>query len=294
MSEMVEQEHLLEGLTHTPLGRLILAGVIQAGQGVRTREPWRVYGSYAVVVVTRGRGVYCDSQGRTIALGPGALIFVFPDLPHRYGPSVGQSWDEIYLTFDGPIFDLWRQEGLLASASPVCHWGEQGVAWAGRLQALVSTCSPEATELERLGTLHRFLNLLAEPLLARQPTMMPSEAEWLVRACVRLDTQLEEPLSLSAIADEVGLPYETFRKRFQQAKGVSPARYRMQRRVAMAQQLLRFAPDKTNQQIAESLGFADAFHFSRRFTEVTGQTPRAFREAIIKPPSPFDEKGGSN
>ena len=292
MSEMVEQEHLLEGLTRTTLGRLILAGEIRSGQGVRTREPWRVYGSYAVVVVTRGRGRYRDNQGRSIALGPGALIFVFPDLPHRYGPPAGQSWDELYLTFDGPVFDLWRRTGLLAPALPVCHWGEKGVEWAGRLQALVHACSPQASELERLGTLHRFLELLAEPLLAHQCAVVPTTEEWLVRACVRLDTQLEEPLSLSGLAQDVGLSYETFRKRFQQAKGVSPARYRMQRRVAMAQQLLRFAPDKTNQQIAESLGFSDAFHFSRRFTEVTGQTPKAFREEITKPPPRSDRDGG--
>ncbi|MBB6052711.1 AraC family transcriptional regulator [Armatimonas rosea] len=277
MSEMVEQERLLEELTRTALGRLILTGEIQGGHGVRTKERWRVYGSYAVVVVTRGRGRYQDSLGVDRKLGAGDVIFVFPDLPHRYGPPPSQSWDELYVTFDGPIFDLWRHEGLLNPAQPVCSGGELGLDWGRRLQALLGSHGPQASPQERLAFLHHFLELLAEPLLRETQEKSPTHDDWLARACVRLETQLEESLSLELVAQEVGLGYETFRKRFQQAKGVSPARYRMQCRIALAQQLLRFSPQRTNQQVAESLGFADAFHFSRRFTELVGETPRAFR-----------------
>jgi AraC-like DNA-binding protein len=278
MSEMVPQERFLEELTRTALGRLILAGEIFQGQGVRSRERWRVYGSYAVVVILRGRGRYQDSQGADCELVAGDVIFVFPDLPHHYGPPPNQHWDERYVTFDGPLFELWRREGLLDPAQPVWSGGERGLVWAKRLQALLGECSLQTSEHERLARLHRFLELLAEPLRVGKREQAPSAAAWLTRACLRLETQLEEPLSLEELAHEVGLGYETFRKRFQQAKGISPARYRMQCRMALAQQLLRFSPQRTNQQVAESLGFADAFHFSRRFTELVGETPRVFRQ----------------
>jgi transcriptional regulator GlxA family with amidase domain len=76
--------------------------------------------------------------------------------------------------------------------------------------------------------------------------------------------------------------YEQFRKRFQHEVGVSPARYRLQRRVEAARELLRYSPRMTNRQVAETLGFADEFHFSRRFTQITGSTPRDFRRAAIQ------------
>ncbi len=33
----------------------------------------------------------------------------------------------------------------------------------------------------------------------------------------------------------------------------------------------------SNKEVAEALGFSDAFHFSRRFKQMTGTAPRAFR-----------------
>jgi AraC-like DNA-binding protein len=82
---------------------------------------------------------------------------------------------------------------------------------------------------------------------------------------------------MTDIARRVGLPYETFRKRFTEAMGVSPARYRTQKRIEAACQLLRFTPQLTNREAAEALGFADEFHFSRRFKEKVGVSPRQYR-----------------
>ena len=36
----------------------------------------------------------------------GYLIFVFPDLAHRYGPGPDETWTEMYLVFNGPVFAL--------------------------------------------------------------------------------------------------------------------------------------------------------------------------------------------
>jgi len=36
----------------------------------------------------------------------------------------------------------------------------------------------------------------------------------------------------------------------------------------------------TDRQIAERLGFCDEFYFSRRFKQLTGRSPRQFREEL--------------
>jgi AraC-like DNA-binding protein len=279
MSKMVENEILLEALTYTNLGRAILAGEIQGGRGVRSKSRWRIYGSYAVVAILQGSGHYRDANGVHAEVCAGDLIFVFPDLPHWYGPRKRERWDEIYLTFDGPIFDLWRKEGLLNIVQPLCHLGENSTVWVNQLQQWIQARHSQESTIARLQALHSLLNLLLEPLLSREQKSAPQAEAWLSRACMRLETELGAPLILLDVAREVGLGYETFRKQFQRAKGVSPARYRMECRIAMAQQLLRFNPERTNQEVADSLGFTDAFHFSRRFTEIAGQTPRTYRVA---------------
>jgi AraC-like DNA-binding protein len=81
------------------------------------------------------------------------------------------------------------------------------------------------------------------------------------------------------VARALGVPYETFRKQFQRYVGVSPARYRTVRRIDAACALLQDSRN-TIQSVALRLGFADEYHFSRRFKQVNGLSPRAFRRQL--------------
>jgi AraC-like DNA-binding protein len=280
---MSGHENLLRGGAGSPLGRAILSGIHRAGQGVGSR--WRVYGSYAVVAVTGGTGLYRDTNGLRLELVPGDIVFVFPELAHWYGPRRGETWDEIYLTFDGPAFDLWRTAGILDSTRPVRRLGRQGLVFAGRLEAWVRRFAGLGDDSTRVRQMTELLTLLNEPLLAHDALGVDSGRgmDWYARARSLLETDLGRTsavadVTMAGVAEMVGMHYETFRKRFQHAAGVSPARYRTLRRIEAAKHLLRFSPQMTNRQIAETLGFADEYHFSRRFSEIAGVSPRAFRQ----------------
>jgi AraC-like DNA-binding protein len=272
---MTHHELLLNNDTLTPLGRLRLAGTITEGQGVIPRTPLRVYGSYAVVCVVRGRGKYRDSSGFQAEVRTGDAILVFPERAHWYGPSGRQGWDEVYVTFDGPVFDLWRQTGLLDAARPVrsCPPG-----FAKRLRDLLMTAARPESMAARLRDLNAFLLLLSELLPPLDGDAGTPGSEWAAEAKAMLETDLGLEMDLSEVALAVGMSYETFRKRFLKVVGVTPTRYRTRRRIEAARELLRYSPQMTNRQVAATLGFADEFHFSRRFKEWTGQTPRDFRE----------------
>jgi AraC-like DNA-binding protein len=82
-----------------------------------------------------------------------------------------------------------------------------------------------------------------------------------------------------AIARSLGLSYETFRKKFTRHTGQSPARYRLHRLIERARALIT-ERNLSNKQIAETLGFYDEFHFSRRFHQVTGRSTRDFRRSL--------------
>jgi AraC-like DNA-binding protein len=268
---------LLQNDLPTPLGVLRLSGIIIKGRGVETMPAMRVYGRYAVVCILRGTGRYTDIQGNASPLRSGDVILVFPEIGHVYGPRAGESWDEIYLTFEGPVFDLWRQTGLLSRQQPILSIPDLG--WPGRLRALVEEPSFLTTSEGRLSQLSRFLVLLGELVKPRErPDTGTPLPEWVVQSQGAMDINLGMEIAFEDVAGLVGMSYETFRKRFLKATGVTPVRYRLQRRIAAACELLRYSPQMTNRQAAETLGFADEFHFSKRFTQVTGMTPRAFRQ----------------
>jgi transcriptional regulator GlxA family with amidase domain len=102
--------------------------------------------------------------------------------------------------------------------------------------------------------------------------------DWVEKAKSALSSSLKSDMDLDEMAKSLGLKSEAFRKRFRTQTGVSPVRYRNGVRVEAAKQLISYSPHLTNAEIAEKLGFSDQFHFSKRFTQITGVSPSQFRQ----------------
>jgi AraC-like DNA-binding protein len=267
---MSETRVLFHGGTATALGTVRVIAEQIDGRGVPS-SPMRVFGSYALVLITRGGGRYRDAVGARRELLAGDAILVLPDVGHTYGPGPGQRWDEIFVTFEGTLFDGLRASGVLR---PDCLVWRPPAAWRERFGIFANGPAPGvgADRLRQVSELHALLvDLVAEesPASASDP--------WLEQAKALLDEGLERPLELGRVAERMGLAAETFRRRFAQSAGVPPARYRATRRIEAAANLLR-QTTMTHRQISESLGFTDEFHFAKRFKSAMGVTPRDFRQ----------------
>lgn len=89
-------------------------------------------------------------------------------------------------------------------------------------------------------------------------------------------TQLEQPIDLRSMAAAAGLSTYHFARAFKQTEGVSPLEFVMLRRIERSKQLL-LSSDASLAEVAVACGFADQSHFSRRFRQMTGATPGAYR-----------------
>jgi AraC-like DNA-binding protein len=264
---MNPSHQLYHSATSCLLGRITLTGTIHNSIGLPPK-PMRVLGSYAVVYLLAGGGHYADANGCRQRVGAGDLLVLFPDLAHTYGPEPGGRWDEIYLVFEGPVFDLWRQSGLLTPAQPVHHL-EPVRWWQQRLAGVVA---PNLSTPERLALLQA---VLAGALAAGA---QPEEA-WLRPARALLEADMDRELYVEDVARQLKLSPETFRKKFSRLAGLSPWHYRLTRIIDRACQLVHEGR-LTNKEIAAQLGFSDEFHFSRRFKQITGRSPSQFRALI--------------
>ncbi len=253
----------------------MVSGILINSAGV-SAHPMRVFGSYALVYLLEGSGLYQDGNGYKHKVRAGDILILFPEIPHSYGPGAGETWNEFYTVFHGPVFDLWREVGLLDPAQPVRHLTPIP-HWLSRFQEAVLAIW-HAAPVSRTQEFSRFLTLLTELLAADAPERPEQVAQnWLAYARFLLEADLNEDLDLAHIARDTGVSYESFRKRFQKQTGVSPARYRMNRRIAVACDLLLHT-SMTNQQVAESVGFADEYYFYKRFKQIVGKTPHFFRQ----------------
>jgi len=257
----------------SPLGRITLAG-FGVRQSVAVPKP-RMLGQFAIVYIVDGRGKYTDTNGIRKNIETGDMMILFPDIAHVYNPLPGTRWVTSYLCFQGPIFDLWRRQGLLNPRKPV-HHAEPVAAWSRRIEAVVDAGRQAGSASSLLG-ICRLQQLLAEVVTgAGRSTVYQNESQWLDRVSGLIEANLAGPVDWENLAHHVGLSAESFRKRFTRLAGQPPARYRMGRLMDRACELMQNRSLK-DRQIAESLGFCDEFYFSRRFKSITGQSPRQFR-----------------
>jgi AraC-like DNA-binding protein len=98
----------------------------------------------------------------------------------------------------------------------------------------------------------------------------------------RIDRSYAEPIDVRELAAAAGYSREHFIRAFRAAFGETPGRYRTQRRVERACDLLRSA-NLTVTEICHYVGFTSLGSFSARFAEITGMSPSAYRAAAGGP-----------
>ncbi len=91
-----------------------------------------------------------------------------------------------------------------------------------------------------------------------------------------IDRRLSRPPANPELARLCHLSTDRFIRKFRLIVGLTPARYGLERRIALAAQGLT-ASAQSIEEIADALGFTDRFHFSRVFKAHLGLAPVAYR-----------------
>jgi AraC-like DNA-binding protein len=117
----------------------------------------------------------------------------------------------------------------------------------------------------------RIRELLGEPPVERVPT--PDLAE---RARAILDARLFEPLTMEALATELGSGPTQVARAFSAAFGIAPHTYVVGRRLDAARD--RILAGRPLADVAAEVGFCDQAHLTRRFRRFLGTTPGRFAE----------------
>lgn len=271
-------EPWLQSPLRTPVGEIELAGLLRNVPGIDPTG-MRILRRFTLVLMVEGKGYYRDARGTKLELSPGDVVMVFPEIAHAYGPMPGTEWTQIYFVFDGPQFQLWRAQGLLAPEHPVLRLGAVDY-WRRRLQEVVKS-EPLHSAGAPLRALGRLLHVLTDMVAAdTESSRQAGRDAWLENSLRLLGdcgpTGWPTP---QEVAGQVGLNYENFRKRFVQLTHESPGRYQKRRRLEWACAAI-YHGESSLKQIADTLGFCDVFHFSKAFKQEIGFTPSDYRRRV--------------
>lgn len=232
---------------------------------------------YAIVYLFDGQGRYKDENGLDLKLTPGTCMMLFPDIAHHYAPDSPSDWSEIWVQFKGPVFDLWRSSGMIFENKPVFHLKPIDL-WLKKFRGIASH-SQYAYPAELVC---RLQTLLGDIITAQAtPDKTDEDTEWLKEICERLIDDTLYGKSISELSSGLGCGYDYLRKRFTKLTGISPNQYRQDRRIEKACSLLTTSGHNMDA-IAQELGFCDAFHFSKTFKKMIGQSPSDFRRTYAR------------
>ena len=213
-------------------------------------------------------------QGKAHAVAAGELVWINCAQPHAHGADAEDPWEVYWLRIEGP---------RLESLSRMLGTNFQPV-FAG-CPAETATVYPEVFERmqrpapEAPALIHAAVaRLVAAAFCARAgrgetvenpPPVLRKSLEWM-----RLF--YFQPARVEDLAEMSGVSPSHFNRLFKRSFGTSPIDWLRRERISQAKRRL-VETTETVKQIAEHVGYADRFFFSKDFKRYTGCTPVEFR-----------------
>lgn len=219
-----------------------------------------------------------------LPLRPGTLLLVRPGMrdSFRWDPRTPTRHAYVHFTLSGVDTSDWSlTRDLTGRSDPMgalCRY----------LLHLGTTCPPDWAEhaCETLRLL--VLTFARPPEPAEEPSTLPEPVVAMMsHVRDRWSDGTAAPVPLAHLAEAARVSESTLCRTFRRQFGVGPVAALELLRLARAEPLL-WQSNLPMQAIATQCGFADGYHFSRRFRAVYGLAPTAFRTTAPEaaPPSP--------
>jgi len=226
----------------------------------------RIFEFYSLSHLLRGRGRCILDDGTDVIMEEGDAVLVPPGMVNRYGGWAGHPYEEEALRFFGPIADGMFSAGVIRNG--VFPLGpDQLLLPKKRLFSDPSADAQVHAVLELQRLLVQISDLRHLPPLGENPV---------ARILEHVRNSPERWWTVEEMAALCNLTVPRFRRHFHALTGANPKEYCEQLKLRRAAEML--ASDRSGlRRIALSLGYADEYHFARRFKLFFGISPGQYR-----------------
>ena len=245
---------------------------------VRSFYTDRVTSELVIVYAVRGTGRFVDGRGEGFAVESGDVLIHWPGTACSLTVETDGRWLERWVIADRGFADAMERIGVISPDRTVLRIGVHGKIVEGFDRLGRDLRDMHDQDVDRYCVqLH---DLLVEMNgLTRGCLSDDGDVAMVRTACRLLAEQFDAVVHLPEIAASLGFGYERFRKVFKRRVGVAPGEYRVRRRIDRARELI-IQLGLNNREIADRLGYADPFSFSKQFKLVVGESPESFRRRM--------------
>lgn len=241
--------------------------------------------------VISGSGIF-KMMGKEYSLGAGDSFFIFPGELYMYEADQAEPWRYCWIGFKGRGAETLLSSLNISAHRPVVRTQpRKRIPTLFRLVQQVFQDGGAFSNLQARG----YMDLLLAEFARHNRTAGENDAHEnepeitrQVKQAIRWMTlQYSQPVSIEDMAQSLGYHRIYFSKMFKEYTGMAPTQFLLKIRMERAKQLL--AGRLTIDQIAASVGFADALYFSKQYKKWFGVPPTEHRKSMLGK-SPFDCK----
>lgn len=256
------------------------ADVMVYTQGYEECDPSHSYGpavrkSYMVHYITQGKGIFVV-DGKTYNLSRGDLFFIEPGKEIYYEADAKEPWGYGWIGITGAHVETYLKRTSLMS-HPVAHYdrtNELALIFIEFQRAY--DLNSDIRDLVLNQILYKFLAFLVTVFPADISSQKKKAQDYVENAMEYCLSHVDEAISVTAMADFIGLDRSYLSRLFKKETGISLKDYIWKTKEEEACRLLKETNLPVNV-IACSVGFSDSLHFSRAFKQKLNVTPSAYR-----------------
>ena len=264
--------------------------------GEQSEQYFHEHDTCEMALITAGEGVHILA-GERATVRTGDVLVIYPGQRHGYDACntlglINLLSDPRQLPFpilDGGKIPLFRRffphqlaaENLPHSAEPILHFPSQEAMAQVRFQIRLLDQELKSHQPgNMMVSVVKLLDIVLSTLrLAKMQVEDVNEKRIfpLDRILEYINKNYTREISLEQLVKTSIYSKRVFQYKFKELTGYSMTDYILHKRMALAQDLLAKSPELSIGEVAYQCGFLDQNYFSRKFREVTGNTPRDYR-----------------
>jgi AraC-like DNA-binding protein len=219
-----------------------------------------------------GGDLLIHSSGHHFELAPGVAIVLSPGEPCSYAAKAVSGWGFHCIEF-GANRETLDEIGIPLDRALASPWGESSHHHCERMISEITERS-HAFHASLAADLTHMLVGLARANLADRI----DDSQLVLEACRLIRDNAPRIKHLDDVIDRIPVGRGRFFRDFRRVTGVTPHQYLNAVKLESAAFMLR-STSRTLSEIADMVGYSDAFHLSRSFKRCYGVAPRTYRNS---------------
>ena len=232
---------------------------------------------YLIHYILEGSGsFFMDDIKYSLTKGQGFLIP--PNVITYYQADKNTPWTYVWIGFHGFKAEAYLQRANITRHSPIFHYPDDTLkTYIFQMMAIDKFSAYRDLQLQG----YLFL-LIAELIKSAPKHSIPKYSTtdiYIKEAITFIENNYSRPIKIADIASKLSIDRSYFSNIFKKTLQKNPQEFLLEYRMAKACELMT-NPELSISNIAFSVGYTDAFNFSKMFKKIKGISPSDYRKTI--------------